>query len=136
MSENQRKHKRLPVDLLFKYEIIQIPEGISLSQEKMEFPVLKDISQGGARIIGNQLLHKNTILKISVMPLLIPGLMHIKGRVCWNKQKGDICACGIQFIGFSSGSELRFKKYLAKLEATPARLLEKLQKDAEKLEEF
>ena len=136
MREEQRKHKRLPVDLLFKYEIIRIPKGASSSLKKMEFPALKDISQGGAKVVGNQLLHKGSILKISVMPLLIPGLMHLAGKVCWNKRKESLCACGIQFIAFAPGSEARFKRYLAKLEATPVRFLEKLQKDAEKLEVF
>lgn len=137
MSKERRQHERLPVDLLFQYEISELPDGYEGELEKLETPIIKDISIGGVRIDSAQQLPKGLVLKVSIMPMLVPGLMHITGMVVWTEDRGAKgSVCGIQFIAFEEGSQEVFDNYLKVLGATNEEDLEKLRKEADSMDEF
>lgn len=134
MTDERRKEQRLAVDLLFTYELVAGAPG---EEEGREVPQIKDISRGGAKIVSVKILELGTLMKVAIMPLLVPGIIRLTGKVVWAKEKApQIRYYGIQFIQAEPGSVEILNNYIEKLSMTPAAVVKKLIKDAEGMEEF
>ena len=68
--DERREHKRVPVDLLFMFELLNCAEVDEVTVHGMGTAFIKDISLGGARIrtMGQQ-LPKGCDLAINLSPL-------------------------------------------------------------------
>lgn len=136
MTDERRKEQRLAVDLLFTYELADGTTGEGGEPQAREVPQIKDISRGGAKIASEKSLAMGTLLRVAIMPLLVPGIIRLTGKVVWAKQKLPLYYYGIQFIQAEPGSVEILKHYIEKLSVTPAAVVKKLIKDAEGMEEF
>jgi len=71
----QEKRKNSRINVSFPVECKSLPS------RKYHYTVSKDLSVGGARIISNDLIAKNTLLKISIN--LIKNVLDLTARVAW-----------------------------------------------------
>ena len=117
VTMEKRKAKRIIEEN--KVTITPIYKDELPSGEKIIYPLTKDISSGGVKILTNTFLPINTFLRIELSLKNAPRLIIAIGEVRWAKKRyaEELFETGIEFIDMSPGSNNILKKHIDELEA-------------------
>ena len=117
MTIEKRKAKRIIEEN--KVKITPISKDKLPSGKKIIYPLTKDISMGGVKILTNTFLPINTFLRIELSLKNAPRLIIAIGKVRWVKTHyaEELFETGIEFMEMSPGSNNVLKKHIDELEA-------------------
>lgn len=116
VTMEKRKAKRIIEEN--KVKITPISKDKLPSGKKIIYPLTKDISSGGVKILTDTFFPINSLLKIELSLKKPPRLISATGKVRWVKTHyaEELFETGIEFVEMSPGSNNVLKKYIDELE--------------------
>ncbi len=80
------------------------------------YTVTKDLSLGGAKVLSNDFLSKDDVLKVSLN--LIKQVFYFKARITWcNRERySDRYSAGLEFINMSDFYRGRYSSFLGAID--------------------
>ena len=115
MSE-KRKEKRIKEEI--KVAIKLLPEDKYQHNKNVVYALTKDISSGGVKIVTDQMLPIDTILKIELTLAKIRKLIEATAKVRWVNRlyDDDVFEMGLEFIDTPAESVMFLLEYIYGLE--------------------
>ena len=103
--DERRKSQR--IDVSFPIECRAIPSTHYF------YTVSKDISQGGAKIITNEFIPRNNLLKVNLN--IIDKVLNLKAKVTWCAQErlSDRYSTGLEFVEVNESTKEGLKDFLS-----------------------
>jgi len=102
--QERRKYQR--IDVSFPIECRAIPSTHYF------YTVSKDVSQGGAKIVTNEFIPKENLLKVNLN--IIDKVLNLKAKVTWcaKERLSDRYSTGLEFVEVNEPTKEELKDFL------------------------
>ncbi len=112
-NSSQEKRREVRVEAENKILINLPPDAKRTNGEEFYCALTRDISPGGCRILINQIIPIDTVMKIELSLPTVRKVVKTKVKVRWvrNVEDGELFEMGLEFIDLSAESLMALLEY-------------------------